>query len=342
MNATTPDPARRWSLTIDLMVLSPMCAEYIIGYDTSTGDPAVLLGSLLIFAPLYGAPAVLIREAARRSGAGWPGIVALSAAFGILQAGVVDQSMFSESYREIDYWEALVRTTWIGPLGLSAYATMVFLVGHVIWSFCIPIALVESLSPGMADRPWLRAPGLILVGLLYLAAAALVLDDHLETERDHASAAQVAGSLGVAVGLAILGLAVCRPGPGDRETGVPGPLAVGVLGLVAAILYNLMPESWAGFSGGMAILAVGAATVSLWSRSGRWGRRHVIALATGVLMARALFGFLIEPLGDVPPVAKYSHNAGFLLGAALLGLWAWSRNRPVPTESIEDGDRVPA
>jgi hypothetical protein len=57
---------------------------------------------------LYGAAALLIRELARRFGVDWPGIVDLAAAFGIVQAGVVDQSLFSESYRQIEYWNDLV------------------------------------------------------------------------------------------------------------------------------------------------------------------------------------------------------------------------------------------
>ena len=57
-------------------------------------------------------------------------------------------------------------------------------------------------------------------------------------------------------------------------------------------------------------------------------RAHVVALAMGTLLARAVTAFLTEPLGDVPPLAKYSHNIAFLLGATLLGLWALSRNAP--------------
>ena len=70
-----------------------------------------LVVGLLILGPLYGAPALLIRELARRFGVGWPGIMALAAAFGIVQAGVVDQSLFSESYRDIAYWAEMLQPT---------------------------------------------------------------------------------------------------------------------------------------------------------------------------------------------------------------------------------------
>ncbi|MFC7740530.1 hypothetical protein ACFQXA_05500 [Nocardiopsis composta] len=52
----------RIALLLGLMVLSPVCAEYLSAYDDSTGNPAALLGALIIFVPLYGAPALLIRR----------------------------------------------------------------------------------------------------------------------------------------------------------------------------------------------------------------------------------------------------------------------------------------
>src|SRR5690349_15422951 len=162
-----PRRGTRWLLAIGLLILAPACAEYITGYDSSTGKPLELVGGLLIFGPLYGAPALLIRELARRFEVGWLGIIALAAAFGIVQAGVVDQSLFSESYRDIEYWDEILRPTFIEPLGLGGHNAMNFIAGHVIYSFCIPIALVESLCPALSKQPWLRLPGLVVTGLLY-------------------------------------------------------------------------------------------------------------------------------------------------------------------------------
>lgn len=189
-----------------LVVLAPMCAECVVGYDTSTGDPLALLGGLLIFGPLYGAPALLLREVARRFDLRWPGIVALAAALAILQAGVYDQSLFSTSYRDIDYWDEMVRPTWIDAVSFGASPAVGFIVGHVVWSFGIPIVLVESLRPAMSRRPWLRMPGLVTTAPLYLAAGGLILKESPAHEKDHASSAQVTGSL---VAVAFL-MSACR------------------------------------------------------------------------------------------------------------------------------------
>ncbi|MBE3012896.1 hypothetical protein IL992_27470 [Microbispora sp. NEAU-D428] len=321
----TRDP-RRLAVAAGLLVLAPMCAEYVTGYDDSTGDPLVLAASLLIFSPLYGAPALLIREAARRLGMPWPGILALTAAFGVLQAGVIDQSMFSEGYRDIPYWEEMIRPTYVEPLGLAAYTTLSFVAGHAIWSFGVPIALTEALSPRLSRTPWLRTPGLVTAAVLYLAAAAFVLREHLRTEPDHATAGQVAGSLTVVALLVLVALisAVRRrrraelPAPPGGTA--PRPIVVAVAGLVAGLLFNFLPSTWAGVVAGLAVIALCAAAAVRLARSPEWSVRHAAALAAGALTARAAVGFFAVPLGEVAPVAKYAHNVAFLAGAMLLGV----------------------
>jgi hypothetical protein len=78
---------------VGLLVVSPIAAEYLSG--SQVFNPLVLLGYLGIFIPLYGTVAVLIREVTRRTGRGWPTILLLGAAFGFIQAGLIDQSLFN-------------------------------------------------------------------------------------------------------------------------------------------------------------------------------------------------------------------------------------------------------
>ncbi|MEV4328631.1 hypothetical protein AB0J37_40860, partial [Microbispora rosea] len=330
----TRDP-RRLAMAAGLLVLAPMCAEYVTGYDDSTGDPLALAAGLLIFGPLYGAPALLIRETARRLGMSWPGILALAAAFGVLQAGVVDQSMFSEGYRDIPYWEEMVRPTYVAPLGLAAHTTLSFVAGHAVWSFGVPIALTEGLNPRLSRTPWLRTPGLVTAAALYLAAAALVLRDHLRTEDEHAAAAQIGGSLAAVALLVLFALSrrsrdpVVRNGAvrngAVRDGAAPRPIAVAAGGLVAGLVFDFLPSTWAGVASGLAVIALcGAAAVRL-ARSPEWTIRHAAALAAGALTARAVVGFFAVPLGEVPTVAKYAHNVAFVAGAVLLGVLAARR-----------------
>ncbi|NVI92488.1 hypothetical protein [Actinomadura sp. BRA 177] len=318
--------AATFGLALGLVVLSPLAAESLSGYDSTTGDPLALLGGLLLLGPLYGCPALLIREIAHRLGAGWPGIVALAAAFGVLEAGVVDQSMFALSYREVPYWDDMLRPTLIEPIGMAPYMALSFVGGHIIWSFCAPIALVQALAGRRARLPWLRWRGLTVATVLYLAVAALIWNDHRVNGEDQASTAQVAAALAAVVMLTVMAWAFglrARPALGERP--VPRPWQVGLLGLAGALGFNFLPSTWLGFAGGVALAVAAVGGTVAASRSSRWTRRHVVAMAGGALLAMGISAFFVTPLGDVPPVPKYAHNTVFLLGALALTGWAMRR-----------------
>ena len=130
-----------------VLLFAPVTAEYLIGYDDTIANPAVLIFGLFFFAPLYGAPAILIRELARRRGFGWPTILLLATAFGLIEAGLVDQSLFDPPYRDIPYWQDLRVPTYLPWAGTSAYMALTFVAGHVFGSVAAPLALAESLWP---------------------------------------------------------------------------------------------------------------------------------------------------------------------------------------------------
>ncbi|QDP94702.1 hypothetical protein FOE78_01135 [Microlunatus elymi] len=69
---------RRWIPVAGLFLLSPFCAEYLVGYQGVIINPAGLLVAVLFVAPIYGAPAMLIREITRRRGGGWPTMLLLA------------------------------------------------------------------------------------------------------------------------------------------------------------------------------------------------------------------------------------------------------------------------
>ncbi|GLZ77991.1 hypothetical protein Afil01_27980 [Actinorhabdospora filicis] len=307
----------RWGLAAMLLVLAPVCAEYLSGYDDSTGSPATLLGNLVIFVPLYGAPALLIRELARRYGVGWPGIIALAAAAGVVQAGVIDQSMFSQSYRGIDYWTALTEGTFIAPLGLSATTAIAFTTGHALWSFGAPIALTEA--AGRSREPWLKLPGLLLAAVLYLGAAFVVLRFHLETETDHATPAQITGAAAVALALVVFAFTRGTRRAPARERRVPAPVPAGLIAFVLAGAFQFMPETWLGATGAVLLLALAAVLISWMARSSRWTMAHQAAMAAGGLATSAAAGFFSDPIGDVDPVARYIHNTAAVLLVLALG-----------------------
>lgn len=258
----------RLAPALGVVLLAPVTAEYLYGYDDSTGDVGELLGGLFLFAPLYGGAALLIREVARRAGRGWPTILLLGLAFGVLEAGLIDQSMFNPSYRDISYWHDMFGPTHMRGVGFNPNMALVFAAGHAIWSVAAPIALVETLVPARREAPWLRSFGLAVTAALFLLAAAAVLAWHLDTEAFRPSAGQAAGAALGTVALGLTAFAVGRRHParpvaavegrgvaggGGGDAGAGERLGVGRLGDGRA------PAPWA--VGATVLLALGLATL---------------------------------------------------------------------------------
>ncbi|WP_375423142.1 hypothetical protein [uncultured Friedmanniella sp.] len=312
---------RGWTAAsvIGLLVLAPVSAEYLSAYDDTTGSAVALLAGLVIFVPLYGCPALVIREVARRYGLGWPGILLLGLTFGLLQAGVVDESLFNDDYRDIAGWEETYGSTLIRPLGLSVVNLLNFVGGHAVFSIAAPVALVEAARPRTAARPWLGRTGLALAVLGWLGASALVLIDSRRTEGPQASAVQLTLTC-----LLALGLVAAAVLPARRRTPVePRRPPVGVpvvLGsaLVLAYVQSVAPESWVGVAMVLGTDAVAVVGFVLGSCGAGWGARHVAAAALAALLVRVVLAFTYAPLvGQVTPAAALGHHV-VMLGLVLV------------------------
>ncbi|WP_107655831.1 hypothetical protein [Nocardia suismassiliense] len=325
-------PARhRWVAVIGLMLLSPIAAEYLIGYDSGINRPLELLGGLLILGPLYGTVAVLIREVARRTGRGWPTMLLLATAFALAQAGLIDQALFGVTFGPDDpAWATEQPTTMIPVIGVNAADLVNFISGHVVWSFAAPIAVMEACAPHIATRPWLGKPGIVAMVVLYGLAAVLVYID--TTDDSLATPARLVGTAVVIAALVTTAFAIRRPLP--EPTGVetaPPWWVVGGLALVVFTGTMLLPTTWLWVTVYAAALAVLAILLLTWSRRAGWSRGHVLAVAGAALVARGGLSFLVEPLGGVTGGAKYLSNAMMLaVVLVLIGLGARRLRRAEP------------
>ena len=286
----------------------------------------MLLFSVAFFAMLYGCPALLIREIAWRTGRGWPAILLLSAAAGLLQAGVIDQSLFSDSYGDVRGWEESLRATYIAPLGVGGYMLQNFVLGHVLYSFCAPIALAEAMRPGIAHRSWLGRRGIIIATGLWLLVAALILSDTLGSD-SHATVPEVLATLAA---IAALVAAALRVGRGERAASARTPrvrTTLAVSFLVASV-HSAAPETRAGFAVALLAAATGGWLLMRAARSRDWGIEHIAAVGTGALLSRGALAFLYYPVvGETSAGQKYAHNVVMLLIVTAAGAYAIRRAR---------------
>ena len=302
---------RRIAPVLGLFLLAPLVAEYLLGNIAVSA-----IAGLLVLAPMYGGGAVLIREAARRTGRGWPTIVLLASAYGVLEAGLLDQSLFNPSFEGYDFQSA----ARVPALGISAHWALTFVAGHAIWSISLPIAVVETLVPGRRTTPWLGSLGLTVTGVAFLLGCWAIFDDH--EQRFLATSSQLAGA--AAVTLALIGAAFAirrrrRPG---RDRRAPNPWLVGAVAVVASNLFFARPESWPGVAIGLALIAAMTVAITRWSRRAGWADAHRLALAGGTLSAYAWAGFLLLSLEGAANAVNLIGQTVLVLGVVALLLVA--------------------
>jgi hypothetical protein len=315
-----------------VLVLCAVGAELLAAYGDTTGDPAGIAFALVFFGALYGAPALLARELVRRLGWGWPSLLLVFGALGVAQACLIDQSMFSVDYQGYEGWEQTREATLVPGLGVSAYNAYNFVVGHVIYSFAAPIALVEAWRPERAREPWLGIGGIVLAAAAYVGAAVLILAD---PESRSGSSTQL--TVAALLALALLGAAAVLGRRSSMATdGTAGAsLRVwSVLGgaTVGALLANLFPENWLGFAAGVAATTAVGLAMLVAARRTRWSPRHAAAVGLAFLLVRGVLAFTYFPLtGDVAPGPKYAHNVVMLVVILVAG-WLALRT-PLPTRA---------
>jgi hypothetical protein len=181
------------------VLLVPLIAEYLLGDFTVAG-----LSALFLLGPMYGGAAVLIREVVRRAGRGWPSLLLMALACGVLEEAVVTQSLFNPNYAG----HHLLADGFVPALGIAIPWTLFVLTLHTVWSIAVPIALVEGLVPARRTTPWLRTPGLAVAAVLFVLGGVVTTSGSYADGHFRAPWPQLLVSVVVAAGLVGLLLAV--------------------------------------------------------------------------------------------------------------------------------------
>ncbi|MGW6281043.1 hypothetical protein [Kribbella sp. NPDC055071] len=292
---------------LGLFFLSPMVAEFLLGNIPING-----LFALFGLAPLYGGGAVLIRELVRRRGWGYPSVVLLALAYGILEEGITTQSLFNPNYAG----QRLLDQGHIAALGMGGPWTVFVLGLHTIWSITVPIVVIESMSRRPRE-PWLGKVGLSVYSVLFVVGVVATTVIQLANDSFVASAGQFAGVAVAIVVLIALAAVVGRRTPRRTTGAVPPAWTFAIGGLVVSSAWMLSSDviknAWL-CAGSMLVLDLLAALVlGYCSRRTGWTQRHSLAVAGGTMLTYAWHAFPEEPIFPATHTVDLIGNTVFAL-----------------------------
>ena len=324
----TSSSLRRVGPAVLLAFLAPLIAEFLLGDFTIRK-----LGLLVVFVPLYGCAALLIREIVRRSGRGWPGMLLLAVAFAVVEEAFLTQSLFNPNYvgqRLLDYG-------YIPVLGTSLNWSLFVISIHVVWSIATPILIAEGVAAERRTEPWLKRLGLTIAAFLFVLGCAATASFSWRSSPFVATPAQflVAGVLAV---LLIVAAFAIKPSPSTSGRAAPQWWLVLVFAFVVSSLF-FAAESLARSHGMPPVVSllfrliceiVAIVLIVDWSRRRGWEPGHYIALAAGTTLTYALFGFSAFLQGHTnlgEPTNGVDIAGEIILALAILLLLFWASRR---------------
>ena len=316
-----PPPSNR-RLVLYLVLLAAVLPEAITGSTPPVGWLNPFLVGLLLW--LYGSGVLVCRELAVRWKAGWPGILLLGAAYGIIEEGLTVKTMFDPSMPmlgDLGWYGRFAGVNWVWTVWL-----MIF---HAAFSIAFPIFLIEWRWPHVRGRPLLPDWGLHIA--MFLLAGVAVFGYTAFTPY-RAGVPELAWAL---LTIAALGWAAHR-GWGARlwralpEGRLPRKWAFAAAGFAFFGLSFLV------YAGGPALGGTPAVTLLeglvlllpallLLRRASLRpdGGRHIYAFVAGSIGLFAVFDFILEAAG---------HTASSIvgLGFILLVVWLYRSHGPAP------------
>ncbi|PSJ37884.1 hypothetical protein [Allosphingosinicella deserti] len=308
---------------VTLLVASPLIGEFLLG------NMAIdMLWMLPLLCLLYGTGALLVREFARRLGSGWPGILMLGLAYGIIEESFVTQSLFDRNFlglRLLDYG-------YLPAAGIGAWWSVFVLALHAIWSTGAAINLSEALWPKHAGSLWLSSRGLAATMLAFALGCIGVA--FASGARAAASVAQLSAAAAIVILLCaatwFLGRRRARVARAARRA--PSAVTAGISAFTLLSLFMLTTWTMHSVS---AIVNVGAMVglllalallIHYWSHAAGWSPLHRLALTGGALLTYGWWSLLLPAMVTTStPMVDTMGNMLFLGGALASIVLAWRR-----------------
>lgn len=317
---------------IFLFFLSPFIAELLSGSAPPVRffNPAWFFSIII----LYGSGAILVRELVRRWNKGFPTLLCLGMAYGIIEEGLALKTFFDPTWPLIgilgSYGRAL-GVNWVWAIELT--------VGHALISIAIPITLTELLFPAERSNPWVDDQTLNLLAFVF--AGEVAMSAAFFATYPVQFVPYVATGLAAAV-LVLIGselphpLFAAKKTENEKSEAPPGPIALWLFGFFSAmalvIIHFSLPHT--GIPPVMTILifilflAAEAFLLLKMSGDGKvWSDMHKFAVIAGAMCVLIAYAPVQEiVLKKALPVDTAGMSFVGTVFAVFL-LWAWGRIR---------------
>lgn len=313
---------KSFSPALVLYLLAPIIAELISG----SSPPLKFFHPLsLIFLPaLYGSAAILIRELTVRWHKGWPTILLLGAAFGIVNEGLLVKSFFDTAWPDLGVLATYGRwlgVNWVWGVELTIY--------HAVFSIGIPILLTNLLFPKQQGIPWVSQRTFTLLAVL-LSITVILGFFFISPYRPPLVLYTIA--LLLVIVLVVIARRLPRTLVLYYGNAVARPLAFAIVGFVATVLFFIinwiLPHTFipAPVPIALTVLLAFYTARTILSMSGNainWTPQHQLALVWGALT----FFILISPITELFPRGGRNGTGMVFVAlitlAALIMLWIW-------------------
>ena len=135
-----------------LFFLAPVVAELL----SSSAPPVEFFNpfGFPVMCLLYGCGALLARELCVRWKKGWLGLLALGAAFAIIEEGLMVRSFFDPGWPDLGILASHGRA-----LGVNWVWSLNLIIFHSVYSIVVPNILVGLLFPSSRGEPWMGRAG---------------------------------------------------------------------------------------------------------------------------------------------------------------------------------------
>jgi len=310
---------RKIAPALVLFFLSPFVAEFLLGNISISAFAA-----MVILAPLYGGGAVVVREVARRFHRGWPTIILLALAYGLIEEGICIQTLFNPHYLGF----SLLSEAYVPSLGIGGWWTPFVLTLHTVWSISVPIAITEGLFAERRETPWLGKISLSIFSVLFVLGVLMIHGGTHKQDPFHASFAQLISV--VAVILVVTAIAFTfKKRDSSRPGNVGNPFVVGLVTFLLGLGFmsaHAVIHGWAIVAVYGALYLVAIALLAFWSRRVTWTPLHTLAAGGGAMLTYACTGFPQVPVIGAKGTVDLVGNSLFAAVAVVL-LWRAIKNQ---------------